>query len=95
MFFRLWLLFKVNYNWFPVEIPGTMDIAQHGHIFGACLKSHEDTVSCNDALHAISMAAWASSNDTYTYKPGHAIFSRLDILPFFAKLHAKRIGGFS
>ena len=74
MFFRLWYLFKVNYNGFPVEIPGTVDIDQHGHIFGACLKSHEDTLSCNDVLHGISMAACASSNDTYTNKPVRDIF---------------------
>ena len=57
-----------------MEIPGTLDMDQRGHIFGACLKSHEDSVSCNDVLHAVSIAALASSGNVFNYKPRHAIF---------------------
>ena len=51
-----------------------MDMDQRGYIFGACLKSHEDTLSCNDVLHAVSIAALASSENVFSYKPCHAIF---------------------
>ena len=47
---------------------------QRGHIFGACLKSHEDTLSCNDVLHAVCIAARAASDNVFIYKPCHAIF---------------------
>jgi len=57
-----------------VEIPGTVDMDQRGHIFGACLKPHEDTLSCNDILHAVSIDTLASSDNVLSYKPCHAIF---------------------
>ena len=56
-------------------MPGTVDIDQRGYIFGACLKSHEDTLSCNDILHAVSIVALASFDKVLTYKPCHGIFN--------------------
>ena len=45
---------QVNWNGFPVEIPGTVDMHGRAHPLGVFIKSHEDTTSCLDTLHALS-----------------------------------------
>ena len=44
---------KVNWNGFPVEIPGTVDIHQHVHPYGVFVKSHEDTLACLDVMFTL------------------------------------------
>jgi hypothetical protein len=46
---------QVNWNGFPVEIPGTVDLHNHAHPFGVFIKSHEDTLSCLDTLCALQV----------------------------------------
>ena len=48
------LAYQVNWNGFPVEIPGTVDIHNRAHPLGVFIKSHEDTISCLDTLHALA-----------------------------------------
>jgi hypothetical protein len=51
---------KVNWNGFPVEIPGTVYLCQHARISCVALKSHEDSLSCMDVLGGIDAGIRAS-----------------------------------
>lgn len=51
---------QVNWNGFPVEIPGVIDMHNHVHPVGVFLKSHEDTIACKDTLCSISLAVEAA-----------------------------------
>ena len=53
--------FKVNWNGFPVEIPGTVDLHGKAHAVGVFLKSHQDTLSCSDTLQALQLGVQAAA----------------------------------
>ena len=52
---------QLNWNGFPAEIPGTVDLHHHAHPYGLFLKSHEDTVACLDTWSAITHAVKAAT----------------------------------
>jgi hypothetical protein len=62
-------------QWIPCrDTTGTVDIDQHGHIFGACLKLHEDKLACNDVIQANAIGTRAASRGKYSFQPCHAMF---------------------